>query len=146
MTHAATANPAGKTSAATGARAEKRDAAFLSVTAAAAITSLKLVAGFMTGSLGMLSDAAHSGIDLFGAALTLFSVRVADKPADDNHPYGHAKVENLSAFVETFLMLASSIWITMEAILRIFVHPVAVRHSIWPFLVLLLSITVDLTR
>ena len=146
MTHAATANPGEKTSAATGAGAEKRAAAFLSVTAAAAITALKLVAGFMTGSLGMLSDAAHSGIDLFGAGLTLFSVRVADKPADDNHPYGHAKVENLSAFVETFLMLGSSIWITTEAILRIFVHPVAVRNSIWPFLVLLLSIIVDLTR
>jgi cation diffusion facilitator family transporter len=126
--------------------AEKRAAAFLSVSAAAVITSLKLVVGFMTHSLGMLSDAAHSGIDLFGACLTLLSVRVADKPADDDHPYGHAKVENLSAFFETFLMLASSIWITVEAILRIFVNSIAVRHSIWPFLVLLLSIVVDLTR
>ena len=126
--------------------AEKRSAAFLSLSAALVITALKLVVGFMTGSLGMLSDAAHSGIDLIGAGLTLLSVRVADKPADDNHPYGHAKVENLSGFVETFLMLASSVWITAEAIIRIFVHPVAVRHSIWPFLVLLLSITVDFTR
>jgi cation diffusion facilitator family transporter len=146
MSHTAIENPAAGTNTSSGARAEKRAAAFLSVTAAAVITALKLIVGFMTGSLGMLSDAAHSGIDLFGAALTLFSVRVADKPADDNHPYGHAKVENLSAFVETFLMLASSIWITTEAILRIFVHPVAIRHSIWPFLVLLLSIAVDLTR
>jgi cation diffusion facilitator family transporter len=140
MSYATTENPA------SGASTEKRSAAFLSVSAAAVITALKLIVGFMTGSLGMLSDAAHSGIDLIGAALTLLSVRVADKPADDNHPYGHAKVENLSGFVETFLMLASSIWITAEAILRIFVHPVAVRHSIWPFLVLLLSITVDFTR
>ena len=142
MSYVATENSAPETSA----RAEKRSAAFLSVAAAAVITVLKFVVGFMTHSLGMLSDAAHSGIDLFGACLTLLSVRVADKPADDDHPYGHAKIENLSAFVETFLMLASSVWITIEAALRIFVHPIAVRHSIWPFVVLLLSITVDLTR
>jgi cation diffusion facilitator family transporter len=129
-----------------GAGAEKRAAAFLSVTAAAVITALKIFVGLMTGSLGMLSDAAHSAIDLFGAGLTMLSVRAADKPADDDHPYGHAKIENLSGFVETFLMLGSSVWITADAVLRIFVHPVTVRHSIWPFLVLLLSIGVDFTR
>ena len=128
------------------ASAEKRSAAILSVAAACAITTLKFVVGFLTGSLGMLSDAAHSGVDLIGAGLTFFSVRVSDKPADENHPYGHGKVENLSGFVETFLMLASSVWITTEAIIRIFVHPVTVRHSVWPFLVLLLSIAVDFTR
>lgn len=140
MSPTITENPASE------ARHEKRTAAFLSVSAACVITALKIAVGLLTGSLGMLSDAAHSSIDLFGAGLTLFSVRLADKPADDDHPYGHAKVENLSGFVETFLMLASSVWITAEAILRIFVHPTAVRHSIWPFLVLLLSITVDFTR
>ena len=128
------------------ASAEKRSAAFLSVAAACVITTLKLVIGLITGSLGMLSDAAHSGVDLLGAGLTFFSVRLSDKPADENHPYGHGKVENLSGFVETFLMLASSVWITAEAIIRIFVHPVAVRHSVWPFAVLLLSIAVDFTR
>ena len=146
MPQAATQDPIPETAALHGAGAEKRAAAALSVTAAAVITALKIVVGFMTGSLGMLSDAAHSSIDLFGAGLTLISVRVADKPADDDHPYGHAKVENLSGFVETFLMLASSVWITFEAMMRIFVHPVPVRQSIWPFLVLLLSITVDFTR
>jgi cation diffusion facilitator family transporter len=146
MSFAITENPVPRPSAETGASVEKRSAALLSLSAAVIITALKFIVGFMTGSLGMLSDAAHSGIDLIGAGLTLLSVRVADKPADDNHPYGHAKIENLSGFVETFLMLASSVWITTEAIIRIFVHPVAVRHSIWPFLVLLLSITVDFTR
>ncbi|HTY83299.1 MAG TPA: cation-efflux pump [Silvibacterium sp.] len=125
---------------------EKRSAASLSVAAACAITALKLVVGIMTGSLGMLSDAAHSGVDLVGAGLTFVSVRLSDKPADENHPYGHGKVENLSAFVETFLMLASSVWIMFEAIIRIFVHPVAVRLSVWPFLVLLTSIAVDFGR
>lgn len=142
MSQTAIENPAPET----GSGTEKRAAAFLSVAAAAVITALKIVVGLLTHSLGMLSDAAHSGIDLFGACLTLLSVRVADKPADENHPYGHAKIENLSAFFETFLMLTSSIWITIEAVIRIFGHPVAVRHSIWPFVVLLLSITVDLTR
>jgi cation diffusion facilitator family transporter len=131
---------------ASNAGAEKQSAAFLSVTAACAITALKFFVGFITGSLGMLSDAAHSGVDLIGAGLTFFSVRLSDKPADENHPYGHGKVENLSGFVETFLMLASSVWITAEAIIRIFFHPSAVRHSVWPFLVLLLSIAVDFTR
>lgn len=128
------------------AAAEKQSAAFLSVAAACAITALKFIVGFVTGSLGMLSDATHSGVDLIGAGLTFFSVRLSDKPADENHPYGHGKVENLTGFVETFLMLASSVWITTEAIIRIFVHPVTVKHSVWPFLVLLLSIAVDFTR
>jgi cation diffusion facilitator family transporter len=129
-----------------GAVAEKRSAATLSVAAACVITALKLFVGFLTGSLGMLSDAAHSGVDLIGAGLTFLSVRISDKPADENHPYGHGKVENLSAFVETFLMLTSSVWIMVEAIIRIFVHPVAVRLSVWPFLVLLTSIGVDFGR
>ena len=128
------------------ARAEKRSVAMVSVLAASAMTALKLVTGFLTGSLGMLSDGAHSGIDLAGAGLTFLSVRVSDKPADENHPYGHGKVENVSAFVETFLMLASSIWITYEALSRIFFHPVPIRHSHWPLLVLALSMAVDYWR
>ena len=118
----------------------------VSVLAASAMTLLKLVTGLLTGSLGMLSDAAHSGIDLAGAGLTFLSVRVSDKPADENHPYGHGKIENVSAFVETFLMLASSLWITYEAVVRIFFHPVAIRYSFWPLLVLAISIAVDLWR
>jgi cation diffusion facilitator family transporter len=126
--------------------AEKRSVAKVSLLAATLMTLLKLITGLLTGSLGMLSDAAHSGIDLVGAGLTLLSVRVSDKPADENHPYGHAKIENVSAFVETFLMLASSLWITYEAIVRIFFHPVAIRYSFWPLAVLALSITVDYWR
>jgi cation diffusion facilitator family transporter len=125
---------------------EKRTVAMVSVLAASAMTLLKLITGLLTGSLGMLSDAAHSGIDLAGAGLTFLSVRVSDKPADENHPYGHGKIENVSAFVETFLMLASSLWITYEAVVRIFFHPVAIRYSFWPLLVLALSIAVDLWR
>lgn len=125
---------------------QKRGAALMSMLAACGITALKLIAGLLTGSLGMLSDAAHSGLDLLGAALTFVSVRISDKPADEDHPYGHARVETLSAFTETFLMGASCVWIVVEAIMRIFVAPVAVRLSVWPFAVLALSITVDFTR
>ena len=67
--------------------------------AAAAMTLLKLAAGLLSGSLGVLSDAAHSGLDLTGAALTFFSVRVSDIPADEDHTYGHGKVENISSFL-----------------------------------------------
>jgi cation diffusion facilitator family transporter len=110
------------------------------------MTLLKLAAGLLSGSLGVLSDAAHSGLDLAGSALTLFSVRVSDKPADDTHTYGHAKFENLSAFVEAGLMLVSCAWIVYEAMQRIFNRDAVVHHSVWPVLVLLLSIAVDWWR
>jgi cation diffusion facilitator family transporter len=126
--------------------AQKSSVALASAAAAFCMTLLKLAAGLLSGSLGMLSDAAHSGLDLTGAAITYFSVRVSDKPADEEHTYGHAKVENLAAFVETFLMLVSCIWISYEAIRRIFVHHIAVRHSFWPLAVLIVSMGVDLWR
>ena len=126
--------------------AAKRRVALQSMLAAAAMTVLKLAAGLFSGSLGVLSDAAHSGLDLAGAALTFFSVQVSDKPADSGHTYGHAKFENLSAFVEAGLMAVSCAWIIWEAMQRIFRHEAAVRHSLWPVLVLLVSIGVDWWR
>jgi cation diffusion facilitator family transporter len=128
------------------ASAEKRGAALVSVGAACVMTGLKLAVGLLTGSLGVLSDAAHSGLDLAGSALTFLSVMVSDRPADWNHPYGHAKVENISAFVETGLMAISALWIAGEAVNRIFFRPVPLRFSVWPFLVMVASIGVDLWR
>src|SRR5258708_20685927 len=84
--------------------AEKRRVALHSMTAAAAMTVLKLAAGIFSGSLGVMSDAAHSALDLAGAALTFFSVRVSDKPADEDPTYGHGKVENISSFLEAGLI------------------------------------------
>jgi len=110
------------------------------------MTVFKLGAGVLSGSLGVISDAVHSGLDLVGAALTFFSVNVSDKPADEDHPYGHGKIENLSAFAEASLMGISCAWIVWEAVQRIFVHAVSVRHSLWPVLVLLTSIGVDYWR
>jgi cation diffusion facilitator family transporter len=126
--------------------AEKRRVALYSMAAATAMTLLKLAAGLLSGSLGVLSDAAHSGLDLIGSALTFFSVRVSGKPADESHSYGHGKIENLSSFGEAGLMAASCIWIVWDAIDRIFFHPVLLRHSAWPMLVLVASIAVDWWR
>jgi cation diffusion facilitator family transporter len=128
--------------------AAKRSAAIFSVFAASVITLLKLLTGIVTGSLGMLSEAAHSAIDLIASAITLFSVQVSDRPADEDHNYGHGKVESLSAFIETGIMFASCLWIVTEAIHRIVSpqHRPALVLSIWPFAVLLLSIVVDFTR
>jgi len=126
--------------------AAKRGVALKSMLAAAAMTLLKLAAGLLSGSLGVLSDAAHSGLDLVGSALTFFSVRVSDKPADESHNFGHAKFETLSAFAEAGLMAVSCAWIIFEAMLRIFRHAAVVHHSVWPVLVLVTSIAVDWWR
>src|SRR5882672_6905748 len=126
---------------------EKRSAALFSVLAALGITLLKFLTGVLTGSLGMLSEAAHSTVDLVAAGITLFSIEVSDRPADDTHNYGHGKVESLSAFVEAVLMLGSCVWIVTEAVRRImFRERLSLSLSIWPFAVLLLSIAVDFTR
>ncbi len=116
--------------------AAKRHVALQSMLAAAAMTALKIAAGLMSGSLGVLSDGAHSGLDLIGAGLTFFSVRVSDKPADADHTYGHAKFETLSAFSEAGLMAISCAWIIFEAMRRIFLHEVVMHHSLWPVAVL----------
>jgi cation diffusion facilitator family transporter len=126
--------------------AEKRRVALGSMAAAAVMTLLKLAAGLISGSLGVLSDAAHSGLDLIGSALTFFSVYVSDKPADEDHTYGHGKVENLSAFIEAGLMAISCAWIIVEAMQRIFYRPVPVQRAMWPVLVLMASIGVDFWR
>lgn len=126
---------------------EKRAVALSSVAAAVVITTLKIVVGFSTASLGILSEAAHSGLDLIAAVVTFFSVRVSDKPADADHQYGHGKVENFSAFIETGLLVLTTLWIVYEAVQRL-LHPGA--HHIEPtgvaFAVMFLSIAVDAWR
>jgi cation diffusion facilitator family transporter len=126
--------------------AAKRRVALHSMIAAAAMTLLKLEAGLLSGSLGVLSDAAHSALDLVGVTITFFSVQVSDKPADEDHTYGHGKFENLSAFGEAGLMAVSCAWIVWEAMQRIISRTVVLHHSLWPVLVLLTSIGVDWWR
>lgn len=125
---------------------EKRRAALSSVLAALMLTSLKLIVGFLTGSLGILSEALHSGLDLAAAMITFIAVRVADRPADAHHLYGHGKVENLSALAETLLLLATAVWVIYEAVQRLFFKMVEVDASLWAFGVMALSIVVDVSR
>ena len=127
-------------------RAEKRSAAGNSVIAAVVITGLKIVVGITTGSLGILSEAAHSGLDLIAALVTFFSVGVSDKPADADHQYGHGKVENFSAFVETGLLLFTCGWIIYEAVIRLFYRRIEIEPSTAAFAVMLISMAVDWWR
>lgn len=125
---------------------EKQSVALTSVAAATVLTVLKLVAGLMTGSLGILSEALHSGLDLVAAVITYFSVRVSDKPADPEHPFGHGKVEHLSAFIETGLLIITCAWIVWEALRRLFFHSVTIEPSLWAFGVMFISISLDTFR
>lgn len=113
-----------------------------SVLCAVGLTAAKLGVGWVTHSLGLLAEAAHSALDLGAALVTFLAVRVSDKPPDESHPYGHGKVENLSALVETLLLLITCGWILWEAIQRLFFKPVAVRVTPSALAVAIVSIGV----
>ena len=126
---------------------EKQWAAATSVIAALFLTGLKIAIGLLTGSLGIFAEAAHSGLDLVAAVITLLAVRVSDRPPDEQHMYGHGKVENLSALVETLLLLLTCGWIVYEAFRRLFgFDKVEVDPSLWAFLTMGISIIVDISR
>jgi cation diffusion facilitator family transporter len=125
---------------------EKKAVALHSIWAAIGITALKIVVGVTTRSLGILSEAAHSALDLIAAVITYFSVRVSDKPADADHQYGHGKVENFSAFIETGLLLLTCLWIVSEALKRLFFREIHIYPSVWAFLVMGASIAIDRWR
>jgi cation diffusion facilitator family transporter len=130
----------------TQAQKEKTSAALSSVVAAIGLTAFKIVVGLLTNSLGILAEAAHSALDLAASVMTFFAVRVSDKPADRQHPFGHGKVESVSALFETLLLLATSGWIIYEAYRRLIATKVHVEISIWSFIVMGTSIVVDVTR
>jgi cation diffusion facilitator family transporter len=125
---------------------EKRSAALLSVGSAVVLVSLKTFLVLRTGSLGVLSEALHSGLDLIAAMITLLSVRVADQPADERHLYGHGKFENFSAFVETALLALTALYIIYEAFARLFFRSVHIQPSLTAIFVLLIALLIDMTR
>jgi cation diffusion facilitator family transporter len=125
---------------------EKRQAALLSVGSAIVLVSLKAFLVLRTGSLGVLSEALHSGLDLVAAVITFLSVRVSDQPADERHPYGHGKFENFSAFVETALLLVTALYIIFEAFERLFFRAVHIQPSITAVIVLAFALVIDMTR
>jgi cation diffusion facilitator family transporter len=125
---------------------EKKSAAWNSVIAAVALTVMKIIVGFTTGSLGILAEAAHSGLDLMAAVMTFLAVRFSGKPADQDHLYGHGKVENLSGLFETLLLLLTCAWIIYEASHRLLFHALDIEVNVWSFAVMATSIGVDISR
>jgi cation diffusion facilitator family transporter len=127
-------------------RREKQIVALSSVAAAVLLTTLKIVVGITTGSLGILSEAAHSGLDLLAAVITFLVIRVAGRPADTVHPFGYGKAENLGALWETVLLLITCAWIVYEATRRLTGAVVEVDANLWAFAVIIVSIVVDFGR
>ena len=125
---------------------EKKRAALLRVASALVLVSLKTFLVLRTASLGVLSEALHSGLDLVAAIITFLSVRVSDAPADVRHPYGHGKFENFSAFVETGLLLLTALYIIYEAFARLFFRSVHIAPSITAIVILLFALAIDVTR
>ena len=125
---------------------KKQHVALTSVLASLLLTIMKLVVGIMTGSIGIISEAAHSAFDFGAAALTLFAVKMSDKPADTKHHYGHAKVESVSALIETGLLVVTSIWIIYAAAERLMAGTTEVKVTWYAVAVMVISIVVDFSR
>jgi cation diffusion facilitator family transporter len=125
---------------------EKRSAALASLAAAVALTAFKILVGALTGSLGILAEAAHSALDLVAAVMTFLAVHYSGRPPDRQHLYGHGKIENLSALCETLLLLGTCGWIAREAVLRLASHSAEIEITFWSFAVMIVSITVDTSR
>jgi cation diffusion facilitator family transporter len=124
----------------------KQLAALGSVGASALMTVGKLVVGLMTGSIGLMSEAAHSALDLGAALITYGAVRISDKPPDDDHPYGHGKIESVAALSETALLFATSLYIVWEAVQRLRSGNVEVEATWWSVAVIVASILIDIGR
>ncbi|MBZ5645255.1 MAG: cation-efflux pump [Acidobacteriia bacterium] len=121
-------------------------AALGSIGSALILVTLKVFLALATGSLGVLSEALHSGLDLIAAILTWLSVRVSDRPADSGHTYGHGKFENFSAFVETGLLLCTSVYIIVEAFVRLLFKEVHLQPSALAIVILGVAMGIDLIR
>jgi cation diffusion facilitator family transporter len=119
--------------------------ALVSVIAAGALAALKLGTGLATGSLGLLSEALHSGIDLVAALLTFIAVGVSGRPPDRHHPYGHGKAEHLAALAEASILAVLSVVVAVAAIRRFGNHPELDVHW-WVIVVVLIVIAVDASR
>src|SRR5215467_5445197 len=125
----------------------KQKVALSSIGASAGLTAAKAVVGVMSGSLGLLSEAAHSLIDVGATVMTYFAVRTSGKPADAEHHYGHGKVESVTALIETALLFVLAGVVIWEAVKRLMsAHPPEVEATPWAFAVIALSIAVDFFR
>ena len=125
----------------------ERRTALVSIAVAALLVVIKLVAGLATGSLGLISEAVHSGTDLVAALLTFFAIGVAARPADPGHAYGHGKADHLAALAEGAFLVAASLFISWRAVLRLTGSTSAHVHATgWAMLVLGVVIALDASR
>ncbi|MGB7566386.1 MAG: cation diffusion facilitator family transporter [Chitinivibrionales bacterium] len=121
----------------------KQNAAILSILSNAFLIIFKIVAGVLMGSISVISEAAHSGIDLIASMVAFFSIKLAVEPADTKHPYGHGKFENISGFFEAMLIFFAAAMIVFEAVKKLF-HPVDVEKLDWGIAVMLVSAIVNI--
>jgi cation diffusion facilitator family transporter len=125
---------------------KKKSVALSSVLAGFFLTGAKFVVGLLTGSMGILSEAVHSLLDLAAAIMTYFAVKFGGRPADETHLYGHGKIESVSALMETGLLFITSIWIIYEAVLRLVRKNVEIEATWYAFAVIILAIVIDFSR
>src|SRR5262245_14038572 len=126
---------------------DKEKVALSSIAASGGLTIAKAIVGFATGSLAILSEAAHSLLDLAATIMTYFAVRISGKPADEEHHYGHGKVESVSALAETALLFLLSGVVVWEAAHRLLGgQGHAVEATVWAFAVIVASIIIDFFR
>jgi cation diffusion facilitator family transporter len=123
-----------------------RRTALVSLVAAIVLVAVKLAVGFASGSLGVLAEAAHSGVDVVAALLTLFAVGVAERPPDREHPYGHGKAQHLAALAEAAFLAGAAVWIGAEAVIRLRSGTSPVDAAPYVFAVMLFVLAVDATR
>jgi cation diffusion facilitator family transporter len=114
----------------------------LSIASNTFLIIIKLIVGFIAGSVSIISEAIHSAMDLVAAIIAYFSVRVSDRPADNEHPYGHGKFENVSGVIEAVLIFVAAIWIIFESIKKM-LHPTAVDSLSLGFIVMFISAAVN---
>jgi cation diffusion facilitator family transporter len=103
---------------------------------------MKLVVGLFTGSVSIISEAIHSTMDLLAAVIAFFSVKISDRPADDTHPYGHGKIENISGVIEALLIFVASVWIVIEAVKKI-INPSKIESVGVGFIVMFISAAIN---
>ncbi len=125
---------------------EKKFAALTSVIAACFLLILKLITGLFTGSLGILSEAAHSALDLIASLMTYFAINLSIQPPDKNHNYGHGKIENLSALIQVVILIFTCVWIIIEAISRLFSTKTQIHINIYAFLIMVIAVVIDFSR
>ena len=121
----------------------KSSVALLSVISNTVLVILKLAVGLMIGSVSVISEAIHSGVDLLAALIALLAVKTAGKPADEDHPFGHYKAENISGTVEALLIFVAAVWIIFEAYKKL-LNPEPMESPSWGVAVMLISSAANL--